>query len=180
MPETGVWSLRLCDCTCTMNWGFVKMGNQSRGNQRMSFSKKNGSFPPDLAGTREKERDFDRNFLLHRIVRKVGYTAFGCDCKSSSSNPSPSLLIVQEIWTLVITFSGTVRGLWCFSYDIIPFLVTDSDCPPIVGFFESFTQKFEIFYLFDQFHLVGCLQFTFHLFIPFIFLTYFSNICLGF
>lgn len=53
-----------------MNWGFVKMGNQSRGNQRISFSKKNGIFPPDLAGTGEKERDFGKNFLLHRIVRR--------------------------------------------------------------------------------------------------------------
>lgn len=36
-----------------------------------------------------------------------------------------------------------------------------------MGFFESLKQNFETFYLFDQFHLVGCLQFTFYYFILF-------------
>lgn len=45
---------------------------------------------------------------------------------------------------------------------LFPFLSTDSDCPPLVGCFESLIQKFEIFYLFDQFYLVGCLKFTFY------------------
>lgn len=103
------------DCTFTVKGGFVKMGNRSRGNQRISFNKKNGIFPPDLAGMGEKESGFDKNFLFHRILRREYEIQLLADCKSSSSNPLFSSLIVKGIWTLVVIFSGAVEWLWCFS-----------------------------------------------------------------
>lgn len=97
------------DCTFTVNGGFVKMGNRSRGNQRISFNKKNGIFPPDLAGMGEKESGFDKNFLFHRILRREYEIQLLADCKSSSSDPLFSSLIVKGIWTLVVIFSGAVE-----------------------------------------------------------------------
>lgn len=62
--------LKLQHFVVVSNWDCVDMGNQSRGNPRISFSKKNGISPPDLPEMGQKERGFDKNVLLHRTVRR--------------------------------------------------------------------------------------------------------------
>lgn len=64
--------------------------------------------------------------------------------------------------------------LFLRSYSVI-----DSDCLSVVGFFESFIQKFEIFCLTSFIWLGVCnLPSIFYTF--FGFLMYFSNLCFGY